>query len=537
MKVDGRIQMFPLLRAALAFTAGIVIGDSLHDAVAAWMWMCAMSVATATAAALFAKGRSPIVQTAALLAAIMLCGAWRTAARAEKFRLALDGSEETYGAVVASAPSVRGKTLRYEIIATDRRLAGRRLLAYFAQPMPPLAVGDGLEVTSRIENAFSSGGTSGTAKGATAADGRFDYNRWLLTRGIAARTYVARGHWHGKAQKLAQLSGAQRLLLFFGRMRSRMMHRLESSGMRHDAQAIVAAMTLGDRSLLTQDLRDTYSASGASHVLALSGLHLGIIYFLLSLLLAHGSRHSAMQGLIIAAVWSYAAMAGMPPSIVRSAIMYTVFSLTSMAGRHSISLNTLSLAALLILACSPESLWDVGFQMSFLAVLGIITLNGGLARLVPARRLSACKPARWLWSLTTVSLSAQIAVAPTAAYYFGRFPCYFLLSNLIAIPLATLLIYTSMAMYAAFFSAWLQGLLATAAAREAAVLNESLAWVASLPGASIGGISLNGMQLAAIYALTALAATLARYLTKMRKAAYGRSELQSGAAGKQEPKG
>lgn len=201
--------------------------------------------------------------------------------------------------------------------------------------------------------------------------------------------------------------------------------------------------------------------------------------------------------------------------------MLTAFTFAALLGRQRVSLNTLALSALLILACSPQSLWDVGFQMSLLAVAGIIMLQGRLYRLLPLDFLMSHRLAGWCWSLVTVSLSAQMAVAPVVAYYFGRFSCYFLLSNFFAVPLATALIYTSLVMYAASIWPWLQGWLAVAVGWEVSALNGSLGWVASLPGASIDGININGVQLAVIYVFFALVWLLLMYAGKLYRSAHG----------------
>jgi competence protein ComEC len=118
-----------------------------------------------------------------------------------------------------------------------------------------------------------------------------------------------------------------------------------------------------------------------------------------------------------------------------------------LTGRRQVSLNTLAFAAVVQLAINPLSLWDVGFQMSFLAVLGIVMLNLRLRDVATPIWLSRWRVIRWMWSLVKVSLAAQIAVAPLSMYYFGTFPCYFLLTNLKAVPLAMLILYSSVVMY------------------------------------------------------------------------------------------
>lgn len=525
MTVDGHIQLFPLVRVVLALAAGIVAGDALHDTVASWMWLCVLAAAVALAAVALWKRAHPVLQTSVLLVAVAVCGAWRVSVSSAWLDVAFGSSEETFTAVVASPPVARGRTLRCELIVADGRLAGHRMYGYFARPVAKLLPGDGLTITSRVTDMVgkgSGGASAGNAvRGALSRNFNFDYRRWLRVHDIVACTYVPSGQWCRTVVGLGRLSGLQRLQTSLGRTRHRLLVRCAESGMPEGTLALVAAMTLGDRSMLAPELRETYSVAGASHVLALSGLHIGIIYFLLSLVLVRGGRPSVMQAVVLVAVWGYVAMTGVPLSAVRSAIMLTAFTFAALLGRQRVSLNTLALSALLILACSPQSLWDVGFQMSLLAVAGIIMLQGRLYRLLPLDFLMSHRLAGWCWSLVTVSLSAQMAVAPVVAYYFGRFSCYFLLSNFFAVPLATALIYTSLVMYAASIWPWLQGWLAVAVGWEVSALNGSLGWVASLPGASIDGININGVQLAVIYVFFALVWLLLMYAGKLYRSAHG----------------
>lgn len=516
MTVDGHIQLFPLVRIVLALAAGIVVGDALRDAVVSWMWLCGLAAAVAAAAVVSWRGAHPVWQTSTLLVAVAVCGAWRMSVSDAAFDMAFDSGEETYSAVVASPAVTRGRTQRCELIVADGRFAGRRMYGYFALPADSLLPGDGLVITSRITGAVGESGDNRLLH-----NSRFDYRRWLRVHGIVARTYVPRGKWRRAVVGLGRLTGLQRVQTHLGRMRHRLLARCAERGMPDGTLALVAAMTLGDRNMLSPELRETYSVSGASHVLALSGLHIGIIYFILSLILVRGSRPTVMQAVVLAAVWGYVVMAGMPLSAVRSAIMFTAFSFTALLGRQRVSLNTLALSALLILAFSPQSLWDVGLQMSLLAVAGIIVFQGRLYRLLPLDFLMSHRLVGWCWSLATVSVSAQIAVAPVVAYYFGRFSCYFLISNFLAVPLATALIYTSLAVYATPLWPWLQGWLSVAVGWEASALNGSLEWVASLPGASVDGIDMNKAQLVAVYAFIALVCVLLARVRTMYRSAHG----------------
>ena len=227
---------------------------------------------------------------------------------------------------------------------------------------------------------------------------------------------------------------------YFLNQRGMLLDRLADSGVDGDAYAVVAAMALGDKSALTHEIRDTYSVSGASHVLALSGLHLGIIYGLLWLLLPHRRWPAVSQTVILIAIWLYVLLVGMPVSVVRSAVMLTVYGILSIAHRNKMSVNALAFTAIVMLLWNPEWLFDIGFQLSFMAVLAILLFVPVFEDMFSAQYLQEHRWIRRVWGLTAVSVSAQIGVAPLIAYYFGRLSTYFLLTNFIVLPAAYLIL-------------------------------------------------------------------------------------------------
>ena len=237
-------------------------------------------------------------------------------------------------------------------------------------------------------------------------------------------------------------------------------------------------MALGDKTALTKDLKEVYSVTGASHVLALSGLHLGIIYMLLSWLIVSRRWRTVSQVVLILAIWTFVFLVGLSVSVVRSAVMLTTYALLSLGHREKMSMNTLAFAAMILLLVNPLSLFDVGFQMSFMAVASILLFVPPSDRLFPQGYQLEHPLMRWLWSLVAVSCAAQIGVAPLIAYYFGRFSVYFLLTNLIVVPAATVILW--LALVALLFPSLAYLLLFVVG-----LLNTILAMIAALPGASI----------------------------------------------------
>lgn len=284
----------------------------------------------------------------------------------------------------------------------------------------------------------------------------------------------------------------QRTQQYFLHQRTLLLERLQSSGLSDNQYAVVAAMALGDKSALTHELKDTYSKTGASHILALSGLHLGIIYALLSMLIVGRRWQMVTQVAIILSIWAFVFLVGMSASVVRSAVMLTVYALLALGHRQKMSVNTLAFTAIVMLLVTPKALFDVGFQMSFMAVFSILLFVPLFYRPFSAEYLMTHRVVKWLWGMVAVSIAAQIGVAPLIAYYFGRFSCYFLLTNFIVIPAATLILYLSLATL-------LIPSIGVALASIVGWLNTTLLYIATIPGATIEDLHPSVMLTISIY--------------------------------------
>ena len=279
---------------------------------------------------------------------------------------------------------------------------------------------------------------------------------------------------------------------FFLSQREVLLQRFADAGLSDDQYAIVAAMVLGDKSALSRDIKNTYSITGASHVLALSGLHLGIIYALLSLLVVGRRWQLFSQILIILSIWAFVFLVGMPTSVVRAAVMLTVYALLALGHRPKMSVNTLAFTAVVMLLFQPSALFTISFQMSFMAVLSILLFVPLFEAVFTPEYLMTHRWVKWLWGMVAVSCAAQIGVAPLIAYYFGRFSVWFLLTNFIVIPAATLILYLSLLVLVipqlAFLLVYVVG-----------GLNSTLTKIAQLPGASIEGLHPTLTQTVLIY--------------------------------------
>ena len=302
-----------------------------------------------------------------------------------------------------------------------------------------------------------------------------------------------------------QMSRIDRSKIFFLRQRAKLLERLKEEGVEGDAYAVVAAMALGDKSALTKELKNVYSVTGASHVLALSGLHLGIIYTLISFLIVGRRWQTVSQLFCILSIWAFVFLVGMSVSVVRSAIMLTVYALLSLGHRDKMSVNTLAFAALVMLLVSPRSLFDIGFQMSFVAVLSILLWLPVFMGVFSERFLMEHRWVKWCWGMVAVSVAAQTGVAPLIAYYFGRFSSYFLLTNFIVIPAATLILYLSLVVLLIPRLAYLLIYIVTK-------LNAVLAYITTIPGASIDGLHPTLLQVSMVYVIILAVYLLLTYI-------------------------
>ena len=491
MKVHDRLQLYPLVRVVVALIAGVVAGHSLRAAVPTEAWL------GATGAALIAsfacRGRK-MMQSLFILATATGFGALIFSMATDRARVKIPTGEQLSEAVIIDVPQLRGKTLQCDLFVLRGSMSGRKVKAAILRDTLEgryrrLTVGSGLAIRSTFRPLAD-----------FYSDTHFNYKQWLEGHGFCARTLVYHRNWHTLQLDLRQMPRMERLKLLARKVRSRLLEHYAANGLDEQNYAIVAAMTLGDKSMLSKETKNVYAATGVSHVLALSGLHLSIIFGLLTVIFrGRSSRRMQLLVMTVVAVWMYVFLTGMSASVMRSAIMLTVYSFTALLNRGKMSLNTLALTAIVMLMMNPLSLWDISFQLSFMAVLSILLLYGPIYRLIPGRWLQSRGIVDKLWGMVAVSVAAQIGTAPLVAYYFGRFSCYFLLTNFIAVPMTAVILYTSCILFVLMPSPTIQGWIGMALAWMVGRLNACLSAIALWPGASVDGIRMNGWQLLMVY--------------------------------------
>ena len=196
-----------------------------------------------------------------------------------------------------------------------------------------------------------------------------------------------------------------------------------------DVFAVALGILLGDKSYLNLELKDAFSGAGAMHLLAVSGLHVGIFLVILQWLFKTFGRKLPRWIrflLIVSILWLYAGITGFSPSVNRAVTMFSFVALGTVLGRRYNSMDGLLASAMILLAINPFYLFDIGFQLSYSAMIGIFLFSPLIERSLYVKQ----KWLRFLWSGTAVALAAQLTTFPLTLYYFHQFPNYFLVTNL-----------------------------------------------------------------------------------------------------------
>lgn len=263
---------------------------------------------------------------------------------------------------------------------------------------------------------------------------------------------------------------------------------------------VASAILLGYKANLDDQVRDTYANTGAMHILAVSGLHVGIIFILINNLLfflekIHKRGKILKFFLVIVVIWGYAFITGLPPSVSRAATMFSIFAIGEVFNRKAFSFNALAASAIFLLLYNPYMIKMVGFQLSYAAVAAIMWLQKPIYRIFAVKNYLL----DYVWKISSVSIAAQLGTVPLSVYYFHQFPTYFWLSNLVVIPAAGFILVVGVALLLLgaipylgdFLGMVLQGLINT--------VYNSLQMIQWLPFSVIEGLVITDLQFWFLY--------------------------------------
>lgn len=329
--------------------------------------------------------------------------------------------------------------------------------------------------------------------------GAFDYARYLRRQGIYHIALVLSDEVQTTGNNSArwQWKGIFRARDYFHAV----LHRYVRDP---DALTVGEALVIGTRTDISEEIRNAYAHTGTMHILAVSGLHVGILFAVLEFLLRPvGWFNRSPSGkvikclLLLAVIWWYACLAGLSPSVNRSAVMFSFLSLGKLLERQNNTFNVLFASMLVLMLGDPWCITDAGFQLSYLAVGGIVFFQPMFQKIYRPRNVFI----RYVWTMITVSIAAQLATVPVTMYYFHQFPNYFLLSNLLAIPISFIVLVAGLVLFAVGGLVWIAPVVAKVFEWSLICLNGSVVAVDGLPWAITDNIHLTLAQMFLLYAL------------------------------------
>jgi competence protein ComEC len=328
---------------------------------------------------------------------------------------------------------------------------------------------------------------------------QFNYKSYLSLKAISFQVYLKKGEWE-------LLSGSKTNIIFKTAYwcRGYLLDVLKNNGLQGDEYAVASAILLGYDEELPRYLRKGYVASGTMHVLCVSGLHVGIIYlifnYLLGLVIVKKSGQTIKILLLLGIVWFYAMITGLTPSVLRSTIMISFILIGTLIKKKGNIVNSLAASAFLLLLIDPATLLNIGFQLSYLAVLGIALFQQPIYNLLYFKN----KVINWIWEATSVTLAAQLMTTPIILYYFHQFPVYFIISNLILIPLSFGIIVIGMAVLLLSFLPWIPLMLGYVTSAFIYLMNFLVSEIEKLPLSTIEGLFLTRIEVVLLFIIIGL---------------------------------
>ncbi len=321
---------------------------------------------------------------------------------------------------------------------------------------------------------------------------QFDYKSYLASKEILHSTFIPTNKFIIVDKTLSIYGFAQDI-------RKTIISQFKTSGLKENELNILSALFLGHKQSLSKETKNNYTNAGAMHVLAVSGLHVGIILYLFTYLFdfifGKTKKKKLKIILILFAIWGFALLTGLSISVVRSAVMFSFLAIGSLISNKINVYNSIAASAFIILLINPNSLFDLGFQLSYVAVIGIVYFYPKIYNLFYINN----RLVNYIWSITAVSISAQIVTTPLSIYYFHQIPTYAILSNLFVIYFAMGIITLSIISLLTLVYNPLFNLVSSLLDYIIKTLNQLIESIATLPIATINNLYISGPQLVLIY--------------------------------------
>jgi ComEC/Rec2-related protein len=470
----------PFFRLFLALAAGIFTG-SLCEIPA---WVCILLLSLAVAALV---GSSIIKKVSiqfrfrwlfgsGVLLAFYVLGAWSFQQSQTKVSFALDGVKGVFEVEVKEAPIEKAKSTLYKVnilrCLKVNEFVDVDKVALLYLPKDTSGARFDFGDCLMVYTSFSVPKGNGNPE-------EFQFGRYLQMHGVSATAFAFRGSY----RKIGHSSEFS-LKAISSHLRQKLLEVYKRYHIEGDEFAVVGALMLGYNDALTRELLDSYSITGAMHVLSVSGLHVAIVcavfYFLLGFMDKRRWSFVLKHLIVIVLLWAFAVLTGLAPAVVRSALMFTLIALGYVVAKKPQIYNTIFFSAFVMLLYDPTYLFDVGFQLSYLAVLSIVYFEPKFKKLIDVK----FKPLKWLWELTCVSVAAQLGTAALGVFYFHRFSNFFWLSNMVVVPLSGFIMYAAMALLLVTPFPGIAGWVALALKWMLIGMNSAIRWIEHLPYAA-----------------------------------------------------
>ena len=472
-------QTVPFVRITLWFTAGILCRDIFHFSGTVGSILLFLLLSSIIVLSRKSDYRSVAVANYLVAISLFFFGSWHANQNIRPLPI-FSSEKEYYSGVVLETLSEKPKSFQtiLKIRDTEKNTSGK-VVAYFSKD-------EGIEqLTPGKQIVFSAKPTPIKNPGNPF---EFDYQAYMQQQGIGYSVYLKNSDYKvlGTAKN--------NLFIWAENCRNLLLSILRKHKVSGEEYTVIAALTLGYRKEINPEIRDYFASSGAMHVLSVSGLHVGIIYLILAFLLSSIKRKkygTLIYTLLIASlIWIYAILSGLSASVQRSAVMFTFVLIGQNLNRPANIFSSLTASAFLLMLFNPLVIADIGFQLSYLALFGIVLFQPIFYNLVEIKN-------RWLdklWSLLTVSLAAQLTTFPLGLLYFSQFPNYFWLSNFIVIPVSTLILGATFLLFFISPIPVISDWVGIVVQQSTHFMLVSLKWIDSLPFAVAEGISINGAQ-------------------------------------------
>ena len=389
---------------------------------------------------------------------------------------------------ILEIPEVKENSVKVfaEVLALNQNKAIGKTLLYLEKDSAAmrLVYGDELLISAQFQEIRSSGNPKA-----------FDYARYLKLQHIRTQAYVPSNQWINIGN-----SGVDWIKKLH-KVRSYLECLLEDSTISPSNLMVAKALILGNKNSLDKETLRAYSSAGAMHVLAVSGLHVGIVMLILSFFLKPLKRFPrgklVFLIVVLIGIWFYALLTGLSSSVLRSAIMFSFVAIGLELERETSVYQSIMVSAFLMVLIEPLVIFQVGFQLSYLAVIGIVYIQPKIYKLFYFRWLFIDK----IWQITTVSIAAQLATFPLGLFYFHQFPNFFLLSNLIVIPLTFSILLVAFIYFLTHWIPIVNQVITYVFDALLSIMNKGVAFIEQLPYSIYYGVSIHWYEVFLIYAI------------------------------------